>query len=119
MNPESNEPVVVKVQAGGASRWSEPTCSDRRVALAVAVLLAAVTLGVYAPVLRHDFVNMDDQVYVTENFHVQQGLRWASVRWAFTNLDACFWHPLTWLSHLLDCQIFGLWAGGHHLSSVL
>ena len=64
-------------------------------------------------------MNFDDTVYVYENPHVQGGVTWEGIRWAFTNLEAGFWHPLTWLSIMLDCQLFGLRAGGHHLTSVL
>ena len=85
----------------------------------VCVLLALVTLLVYLPVRRDAFVNYDDPDYVTENPVVQAGLTWAGVKWAFTTLDASNWHPLTWLSHMLDCQLFGLSAGRHHLVSVL
>ncbi len=69
--------------------------------------------------LRCDFVEYDDQIYVTDNYHVMAGLTWRSVLWAFTNLQAGFWQPLTWLSHMLDCQLYGLRAGGHHLTNLL
>jgi Tfp pilus assembly protein PilF len=76
-------------------------------------------LAVFWSVKDHAFINLDDQVYVTENWHVQAGLTWSNVEWAVTNLEAGFWHPLTWLSIMLDCQLFGLRAGGHHLTSLL
>ena len=85
----------------------------------VGVLLAAVTLAVFWPVLGHDFINLDDNVYVTENHHVLGGLTWQSVLWAFTNLEAGFWQPLTWLSHMLDVTLFGLKPWGHHLTNLL
>src|SRR3954463_7219840 len=85
----------------------------------VSLSLAVITLAVFWPVTKHGFVNFDDQVYVTENLHVQSGLNWANVAWAFTNFEAGFWHPLTWLSIMLDCQLFGLRGGGHHLTSLL
>ena len=69
--------------------------------------------------MRHDFVNYDDNLYVTENAHVQNGLTLESVKWAFSNPVAANWHPLTMLSHMLDCQLFGLKPWGHHLTSVL
>ncbi len=87
-----------------------------------AVLCAAlmlVTLLVYARTLRNPFVNYDDQGYVVENTHVQQGLTAATVHWAFTATENDNWHPLTWLSHALDCQLFGLNPAGHHLDSIL
>jgi tetratricopeptide (TPR) repeat protein len=85
----------------------------------MAALLVLVTLALYWPVTGHDFVNYDDPDYVTANSHVQGGLNWQSIQWAFSNLEAGFWHPLTWLSILLDCQFYGLRAWGHHLTSVL
>jgi len=90
-----------------------------RKALALAALLFVVTIAVYVPVLWHPFVNYDDPDYVTDNIQVQQGLTVATVRWAFTTMDCANWHPLTWLSHALDCEIFGLHPSGHHASSLL
>jgi tetratricopeptide (TPR) repeat protein len=82
------------------------------------LLLALVTLIVFLPVARQGFVNYDDSDYVTENAHVLRGLTWANVVWAFTTGHASNWHPLTWLSHMLDCQLFGSRAGPQHLVSV-
>jgi protein O-mannosyl-transferase len=85
----------------------------------MAALLALVTIALYWPATSHDFVNFDDNLYITENPHVQGGLNWAGVKWAFFNPVAYNWHPLTMLSHMLDCQLFGLKPWGHHLTSVL
>jgi tetratricopeptide (TPR) repeat protein len=85
----------------------------------MAALLVLVTIASYWPVLRHDFINLDDSSYVTSNVHVQNGLTWESIKWAFSNPVSCNWHPLTMLSHLLDCQMFGLKPRGHHLTSML
>jgi len=79
--------------------------------------LAAITLALYWPVSRHDFINLDDPDYVTENPTVQAGLTGLGLRWAFGASHAYNWHPLTWLSHMLDCQLFGLKPGPHHLAS--
>ena len=81
--------------------------------------LLLLTLAVFWPATRCDFINVDDQAYVTENTHVQAGLTLANVKWAFTNPVSANWHPLTMLSHMLDCQLFGLKPWGHHLTSVL
>ena len=81
-------------------------------------LLALTTLAVFLPVARQGFVNYDDSDYVSENAHVQSGLKWENVVWAFTTGHASNWHPLTWLSHMLDCQLFGSKAGPQHLVSV-
>ena len=76
------------------------------------------TFALYLSVLHHDFIQYDDQQYVTENPHVQAGLSAAGLRWAF-GFHAGNWHPLAWLSHMLDCQVYGASAGGHHLTNVL
>jgi tetratricopeptide (TPR) repeat protein len=80
--------------------------------------LFLLTLWVYLPALRHDFVVLDDEKYVRANPHVQQGLTAEAVGWAFTTGQQSNWHPLTWLSHMLDCQLFGLQPRGHHLTSL-
>jgi len=80
--------------------------------------LGLITLALYLPALHHGFVEYDDQQYVTENPRVQAGLTWRGLRWAF-GFYAGNWHPLTWWSHMLDCQLFAANAGGHHLTSVL
>jgi protein O-mannosyl-transferase len=85
----------------------------------VCLLLTLMTVGVYWPVARHAFINFDDPDYVSGNPRVQAGLNWGSVPWAFSSLYASNWHPVTWLSHMLDCQIYGLRAGGHHVTSLL
>ncbi len=82
-------------------------------------LLGALTLAAYWPVLGHGFTSYDDFDYVTENTHVQAGLTWDGVVWAFRSTDKANWHPITWLSHMLDVQVFGSKAGGHHLTSLL
>jgi tetratricopeptide (TPR) repeat protein len=83
------------------------------------LLLAVVTFAVYLPTLRNDFVNYDDSDYVTANPHVQSGLKWENIEWAFTTGHASNWHPITWLSHMIDCQLFGQQPAMHHLVSVL
>jgi len=83
------------------------------------VLLALVTLAVYGQVLSHDFLHYDDSIYVTENPTVQEGLSWEGLRWAFTTTYRSNWFPLTWLSHMLDCQLFGLDPAGHHFTNLL
>lgn len=81
--------------------------------------LAAATLCVYGPALRHDFLALhDDNFYVTANPHVKQGLSVESLRWAWTAYHAANWHPLTWMSHMLDVELYGLEPAGHHATSV-
>jgi Flp pilus assembly protein TadD len=83
------------------------------------ILLAALTLAVFAPVISFQFINVDDGVYVTANPHIQQGLTWHNAAWSLTALEAANWHPITWLSHMLDVTLFGLHPGGHHAVSLL
>jgi protein O-mannosyl-transferase len=85
---------------------------------ALAALLGLATLTVYYPATRDGFVDFDDGVYVTHNEHVQAGLNWQNVGWAFRSIEAANWHPLTWISHMADCQFFGLNATGHHAVSL-
>ena len=85
----------------------------------IALLLALATLVVYLPATRHAFQNYDDDDYVTNNQIVQDGLTLAGVKWAFTTGHAGNWHPLTWLSHMADCELFKLNAGAHHFVNVL
>jgi tetratricopeptide (TPR) repeat protein len=81
--------------------------------------LLLVILAVYGPVGTHDFLNYDDPAYVTDNPHVRDGITWRGIAWAFTSTDEANWFPLTRLSHMLDCQLFGLSSGPHHLVNVV
>ena len=85
----------------------------------VACLLGLAVAIVYGQVIGFEFVEWDDPTYVTENPSVQAGLTWRGLVWACTTWHASNWHPLTWLSHMLDQAVFGGWAGGHHLTSLL
>ena len=96
--------------------------------IALAVVVLGVYLGVHRLYIVHrldtgvqtlDFVNFDDPDYVTENRHVQAGLTWDSILWAFTSFEKCNWHPLTWLSHMADCQFFGRNPAGHHVVNAI
>ena len=95
------------------------TNPHRRRGFYTCLALAALTLAVYSPVVGFDFVNLDDPLYVYENPNVRAGLTAEGIRWAFTSLDANFWHPLTWLSHMIDWQLFGPGASGHHATGLL
>lgn len=85
----------------------------------IGLLLALFTVLVYLPAGFHSYIFFDDPSYVSDNAIVQNGLTWAGLKWAFNGWHAGNWHPLTWLSHQLDCQLFGLNAGPHHLVNVL
>ncbi len=84
----------------------------------ISLSLAVLTAAVYVQVIGHGFISYDDPGYVSENLVVQKGLTWEGLRWAFTSFAQANWHPLTWLSHMLDVQLFGLKPGMHHLVSV-
>jgi protein O-mannosyl-transferase len=96
-----------------------PELSKKRLVALICLVLALGTIALYSPIVRHDFLNYDDDAYITQNPHVTSGLSWAGIRWAFTSGYAANWHPLTWISHMLDCQFFGLNPAGHHLVNVL
>ena len=85
----------------------------------VPALLAVATLAGYWPVLHNNFTLYDDPQYVTNNLHVLRGLTWPNIVWAFSATDANNWHPVTWLSHLMDVTLFGLRPGWHHFVSLL
>ncbi len=85
----------------------------------ISLFLASITLGTFWPVLKHEFVQYDDDKYVTDNPHITGGMTLQSVVWAFTRPHFYMWHPLTSLSHLLDYELFGLNPFGHHLTSLL
>src|SRR5258708_31210044 len=104
--------------APNANRRTPPAARGPRSDLWISVLLAVAVLGVYGQVLHFDFVTYDDPDYVTANPHVQAGLTWAGVAWAFRSSFAGNWFPLTWLSHMLDCTFFELDSGWHHFTNV-
>jgi protein O-mannosyl-transferase len=83
------------------------------------LLLVAVTLVFYNPIVRNQFVDFDDLSYIVKNNHVVSGVTWTTVKWSFSTFRDGNWHPLTWLSHALDCQIFHLNPVGHHYTNLL
>ena len=91
----------------------------KHLSLSIGIFLAAAICIIYLKVVNYEFVNFDDLAYVSENTHVLSGLNIDNVFWAFTSFYAANWHPLTWLSHMLDFQIFGLNPGMHHLMNVI
>src|SRR5579872_3847715 len=94
-----------------AGRW--------RLTVAACLFLAVAAATIYSPVVHHPFVDYDDQYYVTNNAVLHNGLTWQAFTWAWTADYAQNWHPLTWISHALDCQLYGLNPAGHHLTSLL
>lgn len=85
----------------------------------ICLLLAAITLAAYWPVLDSGFVGFDDEYYVTRNLQVQKGLTWQSLGWAFASFDCTNWHPITWISHMIDYELYGLNPTGHHLTGLM
>lgn len=85
----------------------------------VSAALAIAVIAVYAPVTGYDFIKIDDAEYVRENANINGGFSASAIKWAFENSVTGNWHPLTMFSHMLDCQIYGLYAGGHHFTNVL
>jgi protein O-mannosyl-transferase len=83
------------------------------------LLLTVLVLVFYNPITRNGFLNYDDDAYIKTNPHVRAGLTWSTFKWAFTTYDKANWHPLTWISHALDCQVFGLNPAGPHYVNVL
>ncbi len=81
--------------------------------------LAVMTFGIYAQVIGHQFITLDDPTYIQENPMVNRGVTLAGLAWAFTTFHAANWHPLTWISHMIDCQLFGTNAGRHLLVNAL
>jgi protein O-mannosyl-transferase len=96
-----------------------PFASPEKRTFVLSLLLVVFTLVLYNPANHFSFINYDDNHYVYENPHVRAGLTWGTLRWALTSFDEANWHPLTWISHALDCQLFNLNPAGHHLTSVL
>ena len=105
----------------GDRRVQFPVASGRSrgAVLGVCVFLAAITFAVFGQTVHHGFVNYDDNLNVYDNSAVQGGLALKSILWAFQFNQSDYWHPLTMLSHMLDCQLYGLAPAGHHLTNVL
>jgi tetratricopeptide (TPR) repeat protein len=101
------------VEAGNW-RWKGNTCG-----CLVGLMLTIGTLACYWPARHYDFVNLDDPLYVYQTRMVQQGLSWPGVVWAFQCVKGGNWNPLVWLSHMADCQVYGLKPGGHHVTNLL
>ncbi len=119
MSSSPSPAVAKRLEQPGVSISSTLFHSSQKRTLLLCLLLTGMVLGSYSPVARNGFLNYDDDTYITNNPHVRAGLTWATVKWAFTTYDQANWHPLTWLSHALDCQLFGLNPAGPHFVNVL
>ena len=105
--------------ASQESAWRPTNLNDQWAIGCVCMFLAALVWIVFGQTVHHGFVNFDDDVYVCKNPKVLEGLRPENIAWAFTHVHSSNWHPLTWLSHILDCQIYGLNPAGPHLTNIL
>src|SRR5437588_12001552 len=92
---------------------------SRSLTIIIYLFLAAISLGVFGQTIRYNFVNFDDDLYVYNAPAIQAGLTIKGIAFAFTSPHARNWHPLTTLSHMLDCRLYGLNAGGHHATNVV
>jgi Flp pilus assembly protein TadD len=122
----AKDAVRKRKQSGVRLARERPFASDHseaalfgRVNSLIAAALAIVTLAIYAQVIGHQFITLDDPTYIQENSMVNRGVTRAGLAWAFTTFYATNWHPLTWISHMIDCQLFGTNAGLHLLVNAL
>jgi len=92
--------------------------NSRVTVLGIAIFLFALTWAVFGQTGNYQFINYDDPLYVLDNAHVRAGLTWRGIAWAFTHVHSQNWHPLTTMSHMFDCQLFGVNPGAHHLVNV-
>src|SRR5437762_3643737 len=102
-----------------ANQRARPKMNRPWLPVVISICLAALTCLVMVHTLRHDFVNYYDQEYVYQNTNITHGISVAGVRWAFAHSHAQNWHPLTTISHMLDCDFYGLKPAGHHFTNVL
>ena len=119
MSSSSSAAAAKRPERPRVQTSSEPFQSPTQRTLLLCLLLTTVVLVFYSPVTHNGFLNYDDDGYITANPHVRTGLTWATVKWAFTTYDQGNWHPLTWLSHALDCELFGLNPAGPHYMNVM
>ena len=107
----AHDPGAMKTATAG------PRLPNRRALAASLVLLIAACL-LYLPTVHHPFANLDDQGYVYENPQVQDGLTWTTIKWSIRTFEQHNWHPLTWISHAIDSQLFGIDPAGHHAMNI-
>lgn len=116
---ESSKRNASKAETSNSSPAAGLFVEPEKRVFVLSLLLVVVTLGIYSQATHFSFVNFDDDRYVTENPHVRAGLSWDTIKWAIVSTDEANWHPLTWISHALDVQLFRLNPAGHHLTSIL
>ena len=106
-------------EESGRPSLQPPSASREMHVVVLCLLLVAATLAFYNPIIHNQFIDFDDSSYILKNFQVRSGLTWDTVKWSFTTFREGNWHPLTWLSHALDYQIFHLNPAGHHYTNLL
>jgi tetratricopeptide (TPR) repeat protein len=115
----SREAKLATASPSGGGRDACATATFERPDLIILLGLATVTFGIYAQLIGHRFITFDDPTYIQENPMVNRGVTLAGLAWAFTTFYAGNWHPLTWIAHMIDSQLFGMIAGGHLLVNAL
>jgi len=111
--------ITEKPRQGTPLHIKEWLFHQHGLAFLIGLFLMIIIFAVFEQVRTCAFINFDDDVYVTDNRHIQGGLTLEGVTWAFKTIHAGHWHPLTWLSHMLDCQLYGLKPSGHHLTNLV
>ena len=112
-------PQTEPISENGRNRGGTINMRRQFPTLLLCLLLVAAVLAVYWQVWNYDFSNLDDTSYVTKNRHITSGLTLEGIAWSFSFSKSPYWHPVTWLSHMLDCQLFGTKPGMHHLTNLL
>ncbi len=112
---QQTTPAPQPLDQGTLIHKGEPSPNRLRVSLFISFVLILLTLSAFSGLRNNHFISLDDNIYVTENHHVQEGLTLKSMVWAVTSRYGGHWHPITWLSHMLDYDLFGLNPAGHHL----
>jgi hypothetical protein len=110
-------------QSGYSNSWNKvvrPLTAEtnKTVKIIICTLLMVATFCIYSQVQDHGFIDFDDDIYITNNLNVRAGLTSESFKWAFTTSHPPYWHPITWLSHMLDYQLYGLHPKGHYLTNL-
>ncbi|MGA2465782.1 MAG: tetratricopeptide repeat protein [Thermodesulfobacteriota bacterium] len=108
-----------KKAEGNLPETKTPSLNRRFLTLCMSLILIVAILAVFCQVRHHEFISFDDKEYVTDNPHVKSGVTLSGTTWAFLAMHSNNWHPLTWLSHMLDCELYGLNPGGHHLTNLM
>ena len=117
--PGKSRNWVPKKEASAPPFLQQRSLFTKKSVLVISLLLVISSLLAFAQLTRSEFITYDDPVYVTDNPYIQNGLTLEGIGWALTATRASNWHPLTWISHMIDVQLFGFHAGWHHLANLL